>query len=36
MAERMGERAEPCPTPTLVLNMGDKKLFQEYMVKQSE
>ena len=29
----MEKRAEPCPTPTLVLNMGDKKLFQEYVVE---
>ena len=28
MAERMGDRAEPWPTPTLVLNKGDMKLFQ--------
>ena len=33
MVERIGERAEPCPTLTLVLNMGDKKLFQEYVVE---
>ena len=32
----MGKRAEPCPTLILVLNMGDKKLFQEYMVERSE
>ena len=28
MTERIGERAEPSPTLTLVLNIGDKKLFQ--------
>ena len=28
MAERIRERAEPWSTLTLVLNMGDEKLFQ--------
>ena len=32
IAKRIGERAEPWPTPTLVLNAGDKKLFQVYVV----
>ena len=27
MAERIEERANPWPTPTLVSNKGDKKLF---------
>jgi len=32
----MGERAEPWPTPTLVLKARDKKLFQVYVVDQLE
>jgi len=32
----MGERAEPWPTLTLVLNAGDEKLFQVYVVDQLE
>jgi len=28
----MGEKAEPCPTPTLTLKKGDEKLFQKYQV----
>ena len=29
-AERMGDRAKPCPTPTLTLKNGEEKLFQKY------
>jgi len=29
MVERIGERAKPWPTPTLVLNDREEKLFQE-------
>jgi len=36
IAERIGERAEPWPTPTLVLNAREEKLFQEYKVEQLE
>jgi len=32
----MGEKAEPWPTPTLVLKVGDEKLFQVYMVERLE
>ena len=28
----MGDRAEPCPTPTLMLWMGEEKLFHKYVV----
>ena len=28
----MGERAEPCPTPTSTLQRGEEKLFQRYIV----
>ena len=30
--ERIGERENPCPTPTLTLKEGDMKLFQRYFV----
>jgi len=36
IAEMMGDRAEPWPTPTLVLNDGEKKPFQVYIVEQFE
>ena len=29
MAEKIGERADPWPTPTLVSNKEDKKLFHK-------
>ena len=29
-AERIGDRAEPCPTPTSTLKNGEEKLFQKY------
>jgi len=32
----MGERAEPWPMPTLVLKIGDEKLFQVYVVDRLE
>jgi len=32
----MGERAEPWPTPMLVLKAGDENLFQMYVVEQLE
>ena len=32
MADNMGERADPCPTPTLVANFCDVKLFHVYVV----
>ena len=32
MVEMMGERANPWPTPTLVLKAGEVKLFQVYFV----
>jgi len=32
IAERMGERADPWPTPTLVVNFCDAKLFHAYVV----
>ena len=32
----MDERAEPWPTPMLVLKNGDEKLFHKYVVEQSE
>jgi len=31
-ANRIGERAEPWSTPTLILKKGEKKLFQKYLV----
>ena len=31
-AERIGERAEPYPTPTLTLKNREEKLFQKYCV----
>ena len=27
-ADEMGDRAEPCPTPTLTLKKGEENLFQ--------
>jgi len=32
IAERMGERADPWPTPMLVVNFCDVKLFHAYIV----
>jgi len=32
IAERMGERADPWPTPMLVANFCDVKLFHAYIV----
>jgi len=32
IVERMGERADPWPTPTLVANFCDVKLFHAYVV----
>jgi len=29
-ADKIGERAESCPTPMLTLKNGNKKLFQKY------
>ena len=29
---KIGERAEPCPTPMLTLKRGEEKLFQKYFV----
>jgi len=34
--EIMGDRAEPWPTPTLVLNGREEKLFQVYVVEKFE
>jgi len=31
-ADQMGKRAEPWPTPTLILKNGEEKLFQKYLV----
>ena len=31
-AERIGERAEPCPTPMSTLKKGEEKSFQRYLV----
>ena len=31
-ADRIGERAEPWPTPTSKLKKGEEKLFQKYFV----
>ena len=31
-ADKMGERAEPWPTPTFTLKEGEVKVFQEYKV----
>ena len=31
-AERIGDRTEPCPTPTSTLKNGEEKLFQKYWV----
>ena len=28
----MGDKAEPCPTPTLTLKEEEEKLFQRYFV----
>jgi len=28
----MGDRVEPCPTPTLILKREEEKLFQRYQV----
>jgi len=28
--ERIGERAEPCPTPMSTLKKGEEQLFQRY------
>jgi len=30
--DRIGERAEPCPTPTSILQREKEKLFQRYIV----
>ena len=30
--ERIGKRAEPCPTPMSTLKKGEEKLFQRYLV----
>ena len=30
--ERIGERADPWPTPTLMSNDEEEKLFQKYLV----
>jgi len=32
IADKMGERADPCLTSTLVVNFYDAKLFHAYMV----
>jgi len=32
MGERIGERTEPCPTPTSTLKNGEEKLFQKYCI----
>jgi len=32
MAERMGKRAKSCPTPMLVVKIGDLNLFHVYKV----
>ena len=32
IAEMIGERTEPCPTPMLVLKGGNEKPFQVYVV----
>ena len=32
MADNMGERADPCPTPILVVNLCNVKLFHVYVV----
>ena len=31
-AERIGDRAKPCPTPTSTLKNSEEKLFQKYWV----
>ena len=31
-ADKIGDRVEPCPTPTSTLKNEDKKLFQKYQV----
>ena len=36
IAERIGERAKLWSTPMLVLNAGDEKLFQVYVVDRLE
>jgi len=36
MAERMGERADPCPTLTLVMNVGDSNPFHAYNINLFE
>jgi len=36
MVERMGKRTEPCPTPTLVVKIGDWNLFHIYEVNLLE
>ena len=31
-ADKIGDRAEPCPTPTSTLKKDEEKLFQRYQV----
>jgi len=36
IVEMIGDRAEPWPTPTLVLNNREEKPFQVYVIDQFE